>query len=153
MNRTCIYIVLTALFLTISHNIFSQQKGKASFYSDRFQGRKTSSGKPYHRDSLTCAHRTFPLGTILEVINPENGKKVIVEVIDRGPYTRSKIIDLSYAAAKQLGIIRKGIAMVELAEWEFTKHIPYYFEPRKIELQVSQIIDRIPTIDKEKVLK
>lgn len=81
-----------------------------------------SNGIPYHSDSLTCAHRTLPFGTLLEVLNPMNNKKVIVKVTDRGPRHRSRIIDLSYAAAKELGIINQGIAQVEIKEWVFNPH-------------------------------
>lgn len=153
MSNKIIYLCITVCLCLLASKLSAQQKGKATFYSDRFHGKKTSSGKPYHRDSLTCAHRTFPIGTLLEVTNTDNGNKVIVEVTDRGPYTRGKIIDLSYAAAHKLGIIRRGVGTVELKEWEFIKHVPYYFEPVRMELPVSHIIDKILSIDKEKVLK
>lgn len=155
MSNKIIYLCITVCLCLclLASKLSAQQKGKATFYSDRFHGKKTSSGKPYHRDSLTCAHRTFPIGTLLEVTNTDNGNKVIVEVTDRGPYTRGKIIDLSYAAAHKLGIIRRGVGTVELKEWEFIKHVPYYFEPVRMELPVSHILDKILSIDKEKVLK
>lgn len=153
MSNKIIYLCITVCLCLLASKLSAQQKGKATFYSDRFHGKKTSSGKPYHRDSLTCAHRTFPIGTLLEVTNTDNGNKVIVEVTDRGPYTRGKIIDLSYAAAHKLGIIRTGVGTVELKEWEFIKHVPYYFEPVRMELPVSHILDKILSIDKEKVLK
>ena len=88
------------------------QTGKASFYSKRFSGRKTASGERLHHDSLTCAHRTYPFGTMLKVTNPANGLSVIVRVTDRGPYVKGRIIDLSVRAAKELGIIAQGIAPV-----------------------------------------
>lgn len=72
----------------------------------------TASGERLHKDSLTCAHRTYPFGTLLKVYNPANGKSVIVRVTDRGPYVRGRIIDLSWRAAKELDIISKGVAMV-----------------------------------------
>lgn len=153
MSNKIIYLCITVCLCLLASKLSAQQKGKATFYSDRFHGKKTSSGKPYHRDSLTCAHRTFPIGTLLEVTNTDNGNKVIVEVTDRGPYARGKIIDLSYAAAHKLGIIRRGVGTVELKEWEFIKHVPYYFEPVRMELPVSHILDKILSIDKEKVLK
>jgi len=84
---------------------------------------KMSNGIPYHQDSLTCAHRTLPFGTILEVRNLKNNKKVVVKVTDRGPHLKSRIIDLSYAAAKELGIVGEGSAQVEIKEWEFN---PFY---------------------------
>lgn len=88
------------------------QKGKASYYSKRATGARTSSGERLHHDSLTCAHRTYPFGTMLKVTNPSNDKSVIVRVTDRGPFVRGRIIDLSWAAAKELGILAKGVSMV-----------------------------------------
>lgn len=93
-------------------NCQTQQRGKASFYSRQFNGRRTASGERLHPDSLTCAHRKYPFGTMLQVYNPANGRKVIVRVTDRGPFVRSRIIDLSWRAAKELDIISKGVAMV-----------------------------------------
>ena len=81
-------------------------------------GRKTSNGGTYHKDSLTCAHRTYPLGTLLKVRNPKNNKEVIVKVTDRGPHRKNLIIDLSYAAAKEIDIVRFGIAPVEISQVE-----------------------------------
>ena len=88
------------------------QSGNASFYSKKFTGRKTANGERLHHDSLTCAHRTYPFGTLLKVTNPSNKKSVIVRVTDRGPYVRGRIIDLSVRAAKEIGIIAQGIAPV-----------------------------------------
>ena len=88
------------------------QKGIASYYSKKATGRKTSSGERLHHDSLTCAHRTFPFGTLLKVTNPANDRVVVVRVTDRGPFGRGRIIDLSWGAAKQLGILAQGIASV-----------------------------------------
>ena len=88
------------------------QSGKASFYPKKFTGRKTANGERLHHDSLTCAHRTYPFGTLLKVTNPDNNKSVIVRVTDRGPYVRGRIIDLSVRAAKEIGIIAQGIAPV-----------------------------------------
>lgn len=90
----------------------SAQKGKASFYAQKFHGRKTASGERLHKDSLTCAHRTYPFGTKLKVYNPANGRSVVVKVTDRGPFVRGRIIDLSWRAAKELGIIAQGVATV-----------------------------------------
>ena len=93
-------------------NAQSVQSGKASFYAKKFSGRMTASGERLHHDSLTCAHRTYPFGTLLKVTNPSNGKTVIVRVTDRGPYVKGRIIDLSVRAARELGIISQGIAPV-----------------------------------------
>ena len=92
-----------------------KQRGIASYYSKGVHGARTSDGGRYHKDSLTCAHRTYPFGTILYVKNPKNGKTVAVKVTDRGPFGRGRIIDLSYAAAKKLGMLSAGIVMVEVS--------------------------------------
>lgn len=91
-----------------------QQNGKASYYSKRATGARTSSGERLHHDSLVCAHRTFPFGTKLKVTNLSNGKWVIVRVIDRGPFLRGRVIDLSYAAAKAIGMLSQGVAAVQV---------------------------------------
>ena len=88
------------------------QKGKATFYPLRATGTRTANGERLHHDSLTCAHRTYPFGTMLHVYNPANGHHVVVRVTDRGPFVRGRIIDLSWRAAKELGIIAQGVAMV-----------------------------------------
>ncbi len=154
MKKSFFFIII--LFInTLSHPAFAQQKGKASYYADKFHGRKTSSGVPYHRDSLTCAHRSYPFGTILEVVNPKNGKKVLVEVTDRGPYSRNKIIDLSYAAAKQLDIIHQGVTTVEISEWvwDFARFKPFVFEFNDIFVKASDPTGKKLKIDKKRVPK
>ena len=99
------------------------RRGKASFYSKRATGARTASGERLHHDSLTCAHRTYPFGTILKVTNLRNGLTVNVRVTDRGPFGRGRIIDLSYAAAKALGMLSQGVAMVEVQKVE--RGIPF----------------------------
>ena len=100
------------------------QRGKASFYSKRATGSRTSSGERLHHDSLTCAHRTYPFGTRLKVTNERNGKWVVVRVTDRGPHSRGRIIDLSHAAANQIGIINQGVATVKVERY-YDSNIPY----------------------------
>lgn len=89
------------------------RRGLASYYSKRLAGRKTSSGQPYDPNALTAAHRSLPMGTRLKVVNPRNDKSVVVTVNDRGPLPRDRMIDLSNAAAKKLGMTRSGVAKVE----------------------------------------
>lgn len=96
------------------------QQGKASFYARSSSGHKTASGERLHHDSLTCAHRTYPFGTLLKVTNPANGKEVIVRVTDRGPYVKGRIIDLSVRAARELGILAQGIAPVTVERYNPT---------------------------------
>ncbi|MBR6086631.1 MAG: septal ring lytic transglycosylase RlpA family protein [Prevotella sp.] len=105
-------------------SVADQQKGKASFYSRRSNGARTSSGVRLNNDSLVCAHKSHPFGTLLLVKNPANGKEVVVKVIDRGPHVRGRIIDLSYEAARRLGIIAAGVAMVEVSVYEPDLQIP-----------------------------
>ncbi|MEI6053312.1 MAG: septal ring lytic transglycosylase RlpA family protein [Opitutaceae bacterium] len=100
--------------LIFSNFAQSQQLVKATYYSNKLHGRHTSDGGRYHTDSLTCAHRTYPFGTILKVRNPKNDREVIVKVTDRGPFQRRLTIDLAYCAAKELDIVRFGIAKVEI---------------------------------------
>ena len=95
-------------------------RGKASYYSKRATGARTASGERLHHDSLTCAHRKYPFGTLLKVKNVSNGKEIIVKVTDRGPYGRGRIIDLSYGAAKALGMLAQGVAMVEVRRTDGT---------------------------------
>ena len=91
-----------------------KQRGIASWYGNKFHGRKTSSGEKYDMYAMTAAHKTLPLPTYVEVTNLENGRQIIVRVNDRGPFRHNRIIDLSYVAAKKLGITRKGTGLVEV---------------------------------------
>jgi rare lipoprotein A len=94
-------------------------EGIASYYSYEFSGKKTSSGEVFDKDALTAAHREFPFGTVLRVTNLANGKSVEVTVNDRGPVDKSRIIDLSEAAAREIGMIRDGTTRVkiEVLKW------------------------------------
>lgn len=88
--------------------------GMASYYSDRLHGRKTASGEPYDTAAYTAAHRSLPFGTMVLVTRVSTGDSVLVRINDRGPHTKKRIIDLSKAAAKSLGMYKKGIARVKL---------------------------------------
>ena len=115
IGNTCRWMALAAcitLYSPLSTLNSQTQSGKASFYAKKLTGRMTASGELLHHDSLTCAHRTYPFGTLLKVTNPANGQSVIVRVTDRGPYVRGRIIDLSVRAAREIGIIAQGIAPV-----------------------------------------
>ena len=90
------------------------QYGVASWYGPDFHGKPTSSGEVYDKYQLTCAHNTFPLGTMVMVTNLDNGKSVELKVNDRGPFVKERIIDLSYAAARILGMWEKGTAQVKV---------------------------------------
>jgi rare lipoprotein A len=107
-------------------------RGKASYYSKRATGSRAASGERIHHDSLTCAHRSYAFGTLLKVKNLSNGREVVVKVTDRGPYGRGRIIDLSYAAAKELGMLADGIAMVEVKKMT-NINPPYKLEDDEVE--------------------
>jgi rare lipoprotein A len=90
------------------------QVGKASWYGPHFQGKETASGETFDMYDLTAAHRTLPMGSLVRVTNLKNGHQVTVRINDRGPVYHSRIIDLSYKAAKILGLKAEGIQTVRL---------------------------------------
>jgi rare lipoprotein A len=89
--------------------------GIASYYGRHLAGARTASGQRFDPDALTCAHRTLPFGTQIQVTNPANGESVIVTVNDRGPFHGNRVIDLSDAAAEEIGLLGKGSGKVQLA--------------------------------------
>lgn len=91
-----------------------EEKGVASWYGKKFNKKRTSSGERYNMYKMTAAHKTLPLSTYVQVTNLVNGKKVIVKVNDRGPFVGNRLIDLSYAAAKKLGMVDRGVAPVSI---------------------------------------
>lgn len=123
-----IFLFSSFFFIHSSLSAIAQplQKGKASFYAKKFTGRKTANGEIFHHDSMTCAHRHYDFGTLLKVTNPRNGKSVVVRVNDRGPFVKGRIIDLSWKAADELGIIKKGVETVRV-EPLFLTFIPYKY--------------------------
>ncbi len=112
------------------------QYGIASWYGSDFHGKPTSSGEIYDMYQLTCAHNTFPLGTTVMVTNLENGKSLELKVNDRGPFVKDRIIDLSYAAAKILGMWEKGTAYVKVEVFG-----PLIEQIQRFTLQVGSFID------------
>ena len=127
--RHILVISLTGLFLmsgcaTSRHNAPSAPPtissadtptvGIASFYANKYHGRKTASGEIYDKNKMTAAHRTLPFGVTVRVTELSNNRSVVVRINDRGPFARGRIIDLSLAAAKQLGIVQSGQARVRV---------------------------------------
>lgn len=90
------------------------EQGNASYYSDKFQGKKMANGQAYRKGKLTAAHKKIPLGSRVKVTNPKNHKSIKVTITDRGPHTRNRILDLSRASAKRLGIIQAGVSPVKI---------------------------------------
>lgn len=91
-----------------------REQGVASWYGREFHGRRTSSGEPYDMYALTAAHRTLPLPTLARVTNLETGKSIVLRINDRGPFRKERVMDLSYAAARELGILNAGTGLVEI---------------------------------------
>lgn len=89
---------------------------KASWYGPGFHGRKTANGEIYDQMSFTAAHKSLKFGTLLKVTNPKNGKSVVIRINDRGPYIHGRDLDLSKAAALELGLMRKGVARMKIEE-------------------------------------
>jgi rare lipoprotein A len=88
--------------------------GVASYYAQSFAGKRTASGEPYRPDALTAAHRSAQFGSRIRVKHLGNGREVVVRINDRGPWAKGRVIDLSYAAAKAIGLHRSGTARVSL---------------------------------------
>lgn len=108
------YVVHGKRYYTRKSNHGFLQRGIASWYGKKFHGRRTSSGEIYDMYRMTAAHRTLPLPTYVDVINLENHRRAVVKVNDRGPFHTDRVIDLSYAAARKLGIVAKGTGLVEI---------------------------------------
>ncbi|MEZ4598840.1 MAG: septal ring lytic transglycosylase RlpA family protein [Syntrophotaleaceae bacterium] len=95
-----------------------QEQGMASWYGRKFHGKKTSNGEIYDMHAMTAAHKTLPMGTLVRVTNVLNGREVTVRINDRGPFTKGRVIDVSYAAAKLLGLVGPGTAPVRIEALE-----------------------------------
>lgn len=137
MDKRSILLVAFNTFLcltSLSAQETRQRGGKASYYSSGLHGRRMSNGERYNKDSLTCAHKTLPFGTRLRVTNPRNGQSVVVRVTDRGPFVRGRILDLSYAAARKLGILSQGVAYIKTEILPRVTEVPYVQEPKGIEM-------------------
>ena len=105
------FVCLTSLFTT---DVMAAEKGYASYYANRFQGQKTANGQRYDKNKLTAAHKNLDFGSKVKVTNLDNNQSVIVTITDRGPASKKRVIDLSYAAAEQLDLIDSGVARVKV---------------------------------------
>jgi rare lipoprotein A len=119
---------VTAVFVVAAPPASSQQSfavvkevvGQASWYGAKFHGKLTASGEPFDMAEMTAAHRTLPFGTRVRVINPGNGRSVVVRINDRGPFSGRRIIDLSRKAAELIGLKAKGVGRVRIEVLEKT---------------------------------
>lgn len=123
MARTGLWLVAVSLLATActclpkgqaDFDVGMKERGIASWYGEDFHGWVTASGETYDMESLSGAHRTLPLGTVVRVTNVENGRQVRVRINDRGPYVSGRILDLSYEAARKLGMADGGLSAVSL---------------------------------------
>lgn len=94
-------------------------QGEASYYGDEFVGRRTANGETYRHQEMTAAHRTYPFGTLVRVVNLNNGRTITVRINDRGPHKAGRVVDLSRGAAEDIGMIRDGVVPVrlEVLQW------------------------------------
>ncbi|MGC9375350.1 MAG: septal ring lytic transglycosylase RlpA family protein [Bacteroidales bacterium] len=129
INHKFIVSLLIFSLVLFSCHIKSQDKkyiqtGIASFYADKFEGRKTASGEIYYHIRKTAAHPKLPFGSVIKVTNLENQKFVVVRINDRGPFVPNRIIDLSKSAAQELGFVDKGLAKVKIELIASTDDLP-----------------------------
>ena len=108
------YVVYGKRYYTMKSSKGYQARGVASWYGEKFHGRKTSNGETYNMHAMTAAHKSLPLPTYVRVTNLSNGRSVVVRVNDRGPFHADRIIDLSYTAATKLDMLISGTALVEV---------------------------------------
>lgn len=109
--------ILILTFISLAHFSKGQQFSKiglASYYGKKFNGKKTANGEKFNMNEFTAAHRTLPFNSLVKVTNLKNGKSVVVRVNDRGPGSKSRIIDLSKGAAEKIGMISNGIVKVKI---------------------------------------
>jgi rare lipoprotein A len=116
--------------------------GKASWYGKPFHGRITANGERYNMYSMTAAHRTYAMGTIVKVTNLKNHKSIQVRINDRGPFYHTRDIDLSYAAAKKLGMDKKGVEKIKLEVIKASKKPKGKVIPRHEKIQVASFYDQ-----------
>ncbi len=122
------------------------QKGLASWYGPDFHGKLTSNREIYNMHALTAAHKTLPFGVYVRVTNLNNGKSIVVRINDRGPFIKGRIIDLSYAAAKKLGLDISGVAPVKIK-------VLKKYSPRKSSQKFSVQVGSFISKKNAKILK
>jgi rare lipoprotein A len=125
------YTVMGQTYTPVASAEDYREVGIASWYGKKFHGRLTASGEVYDMYQLTAAHRILPMQTMVEVTNRDNGKQVLVRINDRGPFVNNRILDLSYAAAKQLGVVGPGTARISIEAYGTNKKDlkgPFYIQ-------------------------
>ncbi len=143
MRSPPLAILVVSIFgiLSQSEESFSRNKdpgaqvGNISWYGRGFHGRKTASGERYNMHEMTCASKVLPFGTMVLVTNLENNQKLLLKVNDRGPYRRSRILDVSFAAAKKLGFLQRGHVKAEV------RPVPPDYAERMREMEIVAALD------------
>ena len=147
--------IITPLFLT-SIVVFAQT-GYASWYGKKYQGKPTASGEPFDMYDYTASNRTLPFGTVVKVTNLKNNKSVKVRINDRGPTKKSRIIDLSYQAAKDIGLLHDGVVPVEIdivstATQEESDN-PYLSDNKKTDQEyMKEYASKVPKTKENKIV-
>ncbi|MBS1815762.1 MAG: septal ring lytic transglycosylase RlpA family protein [Acidobacteria bacterium] len=121
--------------------------GRASWYGDEFEGKTTANGEKFDPDSLTCAHRTLPLGSLIRVTNLRNKKTVTVRVNDRGPMLEDRILDLSHAAARKIGLLGLGkvkIQRIKPADKESERALMYETKNKPVDVSAVDNFEPFP---------
>ncbi len=147
------YKVMGKWYRPVPHSRGFSQSGLASWYGKKFHGRKTANGEIYNMHAMTAAHKTLPLGTYVRVRNFDNNREIKVRINDRGPFVRGRIIDLSYRAAKKIGIVGCGTAPVKIValgtaakpaekRGERRFYVPIDYYKGNFTIQVGAFIDR-----------
>lgn len=113
MRGFLVVVFLTTMFV-VAIGSLKAETGMASFYGKGFHGRRTASGEIYNQEAATCAHKTRAFGTLLRVTDKRTGASVTCRVNDRGPFVAGRVVDLSVAKARELGILKRGVAHVEV---------------------------------------
>ncbi len=133
---------LCCFSFTLAADCSALEIGMASYYSNKFQGRKTSNGERYDKNKLTAAHRTLPIGSQVEVTNLKTKSSVIVTINDRGPYVH-RLIDLSYAAAKEIDLVQVGVGKVAITPVNLQKYVTTQPTPSAGQelIEVAQLAD------------
>lgn len=157
LNRYSIFFLGFVLISCKSSSTITSkvlEKGVASWYGPNFHGKKTANGETYNMNGLTAAHRTLPFNTVVKVQNLENNKKVEVRINDRGPFAKSRIIDLSKKAAERLEMIGPGTANVQLTLVRSTsRQLPTDLKSQSFTIQIASFQSRKLAQDKSSVIK
>lgn len=138
------------LLLFTASSLFAETVGKASWYGEKFHGKKTASGELFNMYDYTAAHPSYAFGTMLKVTNLSNNKSIKVRVTDRGPYADNRIIDISFQSAKEIGMVESGIAEVRVEKIDIESSTPTEIYPLDSNESIS---DTEPAISKSVKVK